>query len=111
MLTIRYTQEAHKQEALFKINELMKNIHNKDYFSIARDVKKCKYRQYISNYYKFPNEEIREKFKALTNANIILVDDIVTSGTTIYHLLNTLRCINDSNNIVVFSLIGKDTLI
>ena len=61
--------------------------------------------------YKFPNEEIKEQFKALTNANIILVDDIVTSGTTIYHLLNTLRCINDSNNIVVFSLIGKDTSI
>ena len=38
----------------------------------------------------------------------IIIDDIVTSGTTISHLLKSLRLVNDSNDIVIFSLIGKN---
>lgn len=99
---------AAQQETLRSINEIMEAIHQKDYFSIARDVKKSKYRNYIKNFYKYPNKSQEQQYQLLTNSNVLLFDDIVTSGTTIYHLLNCLRCINDSNNIVIYSLIGNN---
>lgn len=102
----RYT-EKQKQDAIEKIEQMMEDVHNSDYFSIARNIKKYKFRQYIKNYYKFKDKRSEELYKTITQTNVILLDDIVTSGTTIYHLLNTLRSLNDSNNIVVFSLIGK----
>lgn len=103
----RYTQ-AQKDDVLRKIKEMMGTIHKGDYFSIARDVKKNRYRQYIRNYYKFSDEESKAAYEALMKSNVILLDDVVTSGTTVYHMLNTLRSLNDTNNIVVFSLIGKE---
>jgi hypoxanthine phosphoribosyltransferase len=86
----------------------MSNIHKSDYFSIARDIKKTKYRPYIKNYYKFKDEKDKELFKRLENSNVLIVDDIATSGTTISHLLKTIRSLNDKNNITVFSLLGKN---
>lgn len=103
----RYT-EKQKQDVIEKIGQMMEDVHNSDYFSIARNIKKYKFRQYIKNYYKFKDKRSEELYKTITQTNVILLDDIVTSGTTIYHLLNTLRSLNDSNNIVVFSLIGKE---
>ena len=47
-------------------------------------------------------------YRSIINSNVLLFDDIVTTGTTIYHLLNCLRCVNDSNNIAIYSLIGND---
>ena len=38
----------------------------------------------------------------------VIVDDIATSGTTISHLLKTIRSLNDKNNITVFCLLGKN---
>ena len=102
----RYTAQQ-KNEVIANIKSMMDNIHQSDYFSIARDIKKEKYRQYIKNYYIFKDEESKSIFEHLYKNNVIVLDDIVTSGTTIYHLLNSLRTVNDSNNIVIFSLIGK----
>ena len=103
----RYT-EAQKKQVLSNIEDLMSNIHKSDYFSIARDIKKTKYRPYIKNYYKFKDEKDRDLFMCLENSNVLIVDDIATSGTTISHLLKTIRSLNDKNNITVFSLLGKN---
>lgn len=89
---------------------MIDNIHKLDYFSIARDVKKNKYRRYIQNYYKFHDEETKDVFMRITNTNVLVIDDIVTSGTTIFHLLKSLRCVNDNNKITIFSLIGKNNI-
>ena len=105
----RYT-EKQKEQALSNIQKMMDNIHKLDYFSIARDVKKNKYRRYIQNYYKFPDEETKDVFMRITNTNVLVIDDIVTSGTTIFHLLKSLRCVNDNNKITIFSLIGKNNI-
>lgn len=103
----RYT-EKQKEDVLNNIKTMMNDIHSLDYFSIARNVKKMKYRPYIKNYYTFRNDEDRKLYENIINSNVLIVDDIVTSGTTISFLLNALRTINDTNNIVVFSLIGKN---
>ena len=102
----RYT-DSQKKQALNTIKDLMDIIHKSDYFSIARDVRKTKYRPYIKNYYKFKNEQDKNVFKQLDNTNVLVIDDIATSGTTIFHLLKTIRTLNDSNNLTVFSLLGK----
>lgn len=102
----RYTEQQ-KQEVLSNIHTMMNEIHNMEYFSIARNVKKNKYRQFIKNYYTFKNEDDKKLYETILNTNVLIVDDIVTSGTTLSHLLNCLRSVNDANNIVVFSLIGK----
>lgn len=103
----RYTSKQ-KEDVLNNIRELIDSIHKLDYFSIARNVKKSKYRQYIKNFYKFKNETDKKIFEAIQNTNVLVIDDIVTSGTTISYILKCLRSVNNTNNIVVFSLIGKE---
>lgn len=103
----RYTVQQ-KNEVIKNIQLMMDSIHNLEYFSIARNVKKTKYRQYIKNYYTFKNESDKQLFESIQNKKILVIDDIVTSGTTISHLLKSLRLVNDSNDIVIFSLIGKN---
>jgi hypothetical protein len=103
----RYTPQQ-KEEVIKNIQAMIDSIHNLEYFSIARDVKKTKYRQYIRKYYTFKDENDRQLFETIQNTNILIIDDIVTSGTTISHLLKCLRSVNDTNNIVIFSLIGKN---
>lgn len=103
----RYT-EKQKEDVLLKISNMMDNIRQNDYFSIARNIEKAKYRPYIKNYYTFKTDKDKQLFKSLENNNVLIIDDIVTSGTTLTHILTTLRMINDNNNIVIFSLIGKN---
>lgn len=104
----RYT-EKQKAEVIENINKMMDEIHNLDYFSIARNVKNQKYKPFFKNYYKFKTEENKKLFEKIeNNTNVLVIDDILTSGTTISLLLKCLKTINDSNKIVVFSLIGKD---
>lgn len=105
----RYTP-AQKEEAMSNIDKMMQDIHNLDYFSIARNVKKAKLRPFIRNFYKFKDAEAEKVYKELMSNNVILIDDVVTSGTTILNMLNTLRFVNDTNSIVVFSLIGNKNL-
>lgn len=102
----RYT-EKQKEEVIENIKKIMDEIHKLEYFSIARNVKNQKYKPFFKNYYKFKNEEDKSLFEKIQKSNILVIDDIMTSGTTISLLLQALRTLNDSNNIVVFSLIGK----
>lgn len=103
----KYT-EKQKIEVLNNIQQLIDDIHKLNYFSIARNIKKTKYRQYIKNFYKFKNDTDKQLFEKIINTNVLIIDDISTSGSTLSLLLNCLRAINDSNNIVIFSLIGKN---
>lgn len=89
------------------IEAMMQKIHSLDYFSIARDAKP-KYRPYIMNYLKLPDDN-SQKFSKLVNAQrILLIDDINTSGSTIGELLRIIRNINISAQIFVYTLIGKE---
>lgn len=86
-------------------NTLMPMIHSLDYFSLAHSVKP-KYRKYIKNYLSFKDEDI-EEFAGLKGKNILIVDDINTSGSTIDEILRVIGKINNSCNIYVYTLIGK----
>ena len=51
----RYTQ-APKDEVKQSISKMLDLIHQKDYFTIAKDVKKSRFRPYMMQFLKFTNE-------------------------------------------------------
>ena len=105
----RYT-EKQKEEARVAINNMVDLIHKKDYFTIAKDVKKSRLRPYIMHFLKFANEEDERLCTSIRDQNVLLIDDVTTSGSTLNEILRTLRILNEDNNIVVFSLIGRKDL-
>lgn len=105
----RYT-EAQKIQVKQSIEEMMNLIHEKDYFTIAKDVKKSRLRPYITGFLKFKSEQDEKLCQAISQQNILIVDDIATSGSTLNEILRTLRILNEDNNITIFSLIGRKDL-
>ena len=85
---------------------LIPKIHQLDYFSIAQNVK-SKYRPYIMGFLNFETSEDIEKFAELQGKNILVVDDINTTGSTLHEILRTLGKVNNHSNIYVYTLIGK----
>lgn len=84
---------------------LLPMIHGLDYFSLANSVKP-KYRKYITNFLSFSDEDIK-KLSALHGSNILIVDDISTSGSTLDEILRIVSKINQQCRIYVYTLIGK----
>ena len=105
----RYTQ-AQKDEAKQSVAGMLDLIHRKDYFTIARDVRKIRLRPYIMNFLRFATEEDRELCATIRKQNVLVMDDVTTSGSTLNEILRTLRILNEDNEITVFSLIGRKDL-
>ena len=42
--------------------------------------------------------------------NVLVIDDVTTSGSTLNEILRSLRIVNDDNNITILSLIGRKDL-
>lgn len=106
----RYT-EAQKEEVRQSINNMMDLIHQKDYFTIAKDVKKSRWRPYMQQFLQFKSQEDEELCTKIRHQNILVVDDITTSGSTLNEILRALRILNEDNNITLFSLIGRKDLL
>lgn len=92
------------------INGMIDLIHQKDYFTIAKDVKKSRFRPYIMNFLKFATEADEQLCRSIRQQNILIVDDVTTSGSTLNEILRTLRILNDDNRITIFSIIGRNDL-
>lgn len=105
----RYT-EKQKAEVKASIINMMDLIHQKDYFTIAKDVKKSKMRPYITKFLTFKDESDKELCSKIHHQNVLVIDDITTSGSTLNEVLRALRVINEDNSISIFSLIGRRDL-
>ena len=46
----------------------------------------------------------------LRQQNVLVFDDVTTSGSTLNEVLRTLRILNEDNEITIFSLIGRNDL-
>lgn len=105
----RYTEQQ-KEQVKVTINAMMDLIHKKDYFTIAKDVKKNRMRPFITDFLKFANEKDELLCKTIRQQNILVVDDIATSGSTLNEVLRALKILNEDNKITIFSLIGRKDL-
>ena len=98
--------EGYEQMKKHIENEILPKIKQLDYFSLAKNVK-IKYRPFITNYIGFPDIKSLEKFKKLKGNNILIVDDINTSGSTLNEILRILNKVNQNCNIFIYTLIGR----
>lgn len=86
---------------------LLPRIHDLSYFSIAANVK-YKYRPYIQNYLHYDSEDSINLIKSIQKGRILVVDDINTSGSTLTEILRLVQTINNTCEIYIFTLIGKE---
>ena len=105
----RYTQ-AQKDEVKQSIAKMLDLIHKKDYFTIAKDVKKSRFRPYMMSFLRFASKEDEELCAKIRQQNVLVIDDVTTSGSTLNEILRTLRILNEDNEITIFSLIGRNDL-
>ena len=56
------------------------------------------------------SEEERDLCASIRKQNVLVIDDITTSGSTLNEVLRTLRILNEDNDITIFSLIGRKDL-
>lgn len=47
---------------------------------------------------------------SIRQQNVLIIDDVTTSGSTLNEILRTLRILNEDNDIAIFSLIGRKDL-
>ena len=64
----------------------------------------CSVKDVLSN----PMDE--ELASLIRQQNILVIDDVSTSGSTLNEVLRTLRILNEDNDITIFSLIGRKDL-
>jgi len=101
----KYANDKVWQQAQKSIEDLMLKISNGDYFRIGEQ--KTKYRPYFYDYLIFNDSEIY-KFCRIQNSKILLIDDINTTGSTMDEMLRYINSLNDTNEIFVFTIIGKE---
>ena len=105
----RYT-EIQKEEVRRQISQMLDLIHQKDYFTIAKDVKKSRFRPYMMEFLRFASPVDEEICRTIREQNVLVIDDVTTSGSTLGEVLRTLRILNENNRISIFSLIGRKDL-
>ena len=105
----RYT-ESQKEEAKQSIQKMLDLIHQKDYFTIAKDVKKSRFRPYMMDFLRFATPADKQLCASIRQQNVLVIDDVTNSGSTLNEILRTLRILNEDNEITIFSLIGRKDL-
>ena len=98
----RYT-EAQKEDVRLSINKMLDLIHQKDYFTIAKDVKKSRFRPFMIEFLKFASETDKELYATIRKQNVLVIDDVTTSGSTLNEILRSLRKDNKTLQILSFS--------
>ena len=47
---------------------------------------------------------------SIRQQNVLIIDDVTTSGSTLNEILRKLRILNEDNEITIFSLLGRKDL-
>lgn len=62
------------------------------------------------NFLRFQNEKDEQLCSTIRRQNVLIVDDVTTSGSTLDEILRALRVLNEDNQIAIFSLTGRKDL-
>jgi len=110
------------------VDNLHKKINLYDYDLVVMPESKSEVNKYMLRYiYRFAqptlykmtlvkslpsniSEEERELCSMIRQQNVLVIDDVTTSGSTLNEILRTLRILNEDNEITIFSLIGRNDL-
>ena len=116
-----------QQDIAYNIRKAVDNLHKKvnlyNYELVVSPESRNRVNQYMMRYiYRFAqpklcnvqdilNPNIDEKLCAsIRQQNVLIIDDVTTSGSTLNEILRTLRILNEDNEITIFSLIGRKDL-
>ena len=64
----------------------------------------------MQEFLRFASKADEELCRTIRQQNVLVIDDVATSGSTLNEVLRTLRILNDDNQITIFSLIGRKDL-
>ena len=105
------------------VDQLNRRVNLYDYNLVVMPESSSKVNQYMLRYiYRFAQPMLRkvsdiigkktseELCATIRNQNILVMDDVTTSGSTLNEILRTLRILNEDNEITIFSLIGRKDL-
>ena len=103
------------------VDNLNRRINLYDYNLVVMPESSSQVNQYMLRYiYRFAqpmlcnSAEIRhadeELCATIRQQNVLVIDDVTTSGSTLGEILRTLRILNEDNRISIFSLIGRRDL-
>ena len=103
------------------VNNLNRHINLYDYDLVVMPQSSSRVNNYMLRYiYRFAQPTLRKMEKILKadeelcqtirEQNVLVIDDVTTSGSTLGEVLRTLRILNEDNRITIFSLIGRRDL-
>ena len=103
------------------VNNLNRHINLYDYDLVVMPQSASRVNNYMLRYiYRFAQPTLRKMEKILKadeelcqtirEQNVLVIDDVTTSGSTLGEVLRTLRILNEDNRITIFSLIGRSDL-
>ena len=65
----------------------------------------------LRNYEEILTQPLDEELcSTIRKQNVLVIDDVTTSGSTLNEILRSLRILNEDNEITIFSLIGRKDL-
>lgn len=101
-----YDEDKAKRELDFTLDKFNQLKSTHELFQIKRFIPK-EIRSSFYDFLKFKDEEEREIYSLLQNADVLIFDDFMTSGSTVKEIARYLRSINDSNTLTVFVLVKQ----
>ena len=105
------------------VDSAHKKINLYHYDVVVMSERRTKINQYMLRYiYRFNQPKLcsvedilskpmdEELSSRIRQQNVLVIDDVTTSGSTLNEVLRTLRILNEDNDITIFSLIGRSDL-
>jgi len=94
-----------KQRAVKRAEDYIAKVKKRDYFSIARI--DGKYKKYFTNFLICNSKKLENIIRKKENLNILIIDDISTTGTTIKEMIDFTYTIGGEHSVYIFSVIDN----